>query len=397
MKVFKTPTGLTVQLDERIDAVNAAATEKTLQQLADANPGRPICLDATRLRYISSSGLRVLLALQRKLGPNLSVRNVSPTVYDVFEVTGFAALMDVRKKLQVVRVDGCPVIGKGAFGTVYRLNRDTVVKVFPGAEDYYPMIRREQQKARQAFLMGVPTAIPFDIVQVDDCYGAEFEMVDARSCNKVLRDEPGRLDEIIARYSDFFRGLHALTDEEGVLPDAKSRCLQRIDSVARYLSPHVRERLTALVQAMPDNNHLVHGDAHLNNVMVTGDSLMLIDMDTLCSGDPVHEFAALFMTYIAFPEEDPEDTMAFHGIPYETTVTVFRRALAACVGAEGGDVPEAVMRRISILGYLRFLEVLTVEQADRQDEQKDRQIRHAAARLEELVDTVDSLVLTDPA
>ncbi len=395
MKIFETADGFTVSLDERIDAVNAADTEKALLDMVDANPGRRVCLDATRLRYISSSGLRVLLTLQKRLGQNLSIRNVSPQVYDIFEVTGFEALMDVRKKLRVVSVEGCPVIGRGAYGTVYRLNPDTVVKVYPGAEAYYPMILREQQKARRAFLLGVPTAIPFDIVQVDDCYGAVFEMVNARSCNQVLKEEPERMDEIIVRYADFLSGLHRLTDEEGDLPDARDRCLLRIDSVAEILSPRVRERLTALVRAMPENRHLVHGDAHLNNVMVTENALMLIDMDALCDGDPVFEFAALFMSYIAFAEDDPGETVAFHGITHDTASTVFYRSLSICVNAVNADELQAALQKVSVLGYLRFLEVLIVEQADLHSEQKDRRIRHAAARLEALIDTVDSLALSD--
>lgn len=75
-----------ITLSGRIDSTNAAETEN---RIASAAAGaEEIVLDATKLEYISSAGLRVLLRI-RKTHPELRIRNVSPEVYDILEMTGF--------------------------------------------------------------------------------------------------------------------------------------------------------------------------------------------------------------------------------------------------------------------------------------------------------------------
>lgn len=56
-------------------------------------------IDADKLESISSAGLRVLMKLRKKTDRALTMTNVSPEVYDIFEVTGFTELMDVKKRL----------------------------------------------------------------------------------------------------------------------------------------------------------------------------------------------------------------------------------------------------------------------------------------------------------
>lgn len=153
-------------------------------------------LDAAGVDYISSTGLRVLLRLVKSGQADLTVCNASPGIYDVYEITGMTSLMKVQKRMREVRVDGCEVIGRGAYGTVYRLDSDTIVKVYRNGEASLPVIEAETARARQAFVSGVPTAIPFDIVRVGDQYGSVFEMIDARNCNDLASGEPGALDDL---------------------------------------------------------------------------------------------------------------------------------------------------------------------------------------------------------
>ena len=53
-------------------------------------------LDAEKLEYISSAGLRVILRL-RKQEPELAIVNASPEVYEIFEMTGFTEMMPVSR------------------------------------------------------------------------------------------------------------------------------------------------------------------------------------------------------------------------------------------------------------------------------------------------------------
>ena len=87
---------LIVELSGRIDTSNAPDVQKEMAELAAAHPGAKVIFDAEALEYISSAGLRVLLHV-RKNNPDMSITNVRSEVYEVFEVTGFSQMMNIKR------------------------------------------------------------------------------------------------------------------------------------------------------------------------------------------------------------------------------------------------------------------------------------------------------------
>ena len=63
---------LYIAIEGRIDASNAAEAEDKIFSIKNANPGKHTVVDADKLTYISSAGLRVILRL-RKEDPNLQL------------------------------------------------------------------------------------------------------------------------------------------------------------------------------------------------------------------------------------------------------------------------------------------------------------------------------------
>lgn len=384
---------LTMILDERLDSANMEKAENEIRSAIAQYPGMPYCIDAGKLNYISSSGLRLLLKLRKESKKQLTVLNVSPEVYDIFDVTGFTSLLDVRKRMREVQVDGCEIIGRGAFGTVYRLNGDTVVKVFKGGAEVLPLIETEQNKARQAFLQGIPTAIPFDIVRVGDQYGTVFEMINARSCNSIVEKDPSALGELLPRYAAFLKELHGKEAKPGELASAKDHFLRYLDKVSSVLPETTVTRVRELLCAMPDDPHLIHGDVHLKNVMVSNDEMILIDMDTICTGNPVFEFAGLYACYILFNEDDPLNSEKFFGISKENCTRIFSETLACYLDQPGAEALDEAERKVQTMGCLRFLYILLVEQGDDHSELHELRVRHAADHLTALAFQVNALAL----
>ena len=184
---------VTIFLEGRIDSGNATQVEKEILGLMDENPGKEIAFDAEKLDYISSAGLRVLLKVQKAKAKPVMISNVSGEVYDIFETTGFTQLLNVRKKYRQISVDGCEIIGKGAYGTVYRLDEDTVVKKYESPEAL-SMIENEKKLAKLAFVAGIPTAISFDIVKIGNTFGSVFELLKAKTFNDLIKEKPSEAD-----------------------------------------------------------------------------------------------------------------------------------------------------------------------------------------------------------
>lgn len=79
----------------RIDAVNAPKLEMLLKEAIGTDQGSHIVLDMEETVYISSVGLRVLLAVQKTLRRNsgsITIANVKPPIMEIFEVTGFSGV-----------------------------------------------------------------------------------------------------------------------------------------------------------------------------------------------------------------------------------------------------------------------------------------------------------------
>ena len=133
---------LKISLEGRIDSNNAPAVEKELSEKIGEQDDREIALDVEKLTYISSAGLRVLMKLRKKFDHPIEILNVNRDIYDIFETTGFTELFDVKKAYRTVNVDGLEVIGRGFFGTVYRIDAESIVKVYKGKESI-PKIENE--------------------------------------------------------------------------------------------------------------------------------------------------------------------------------------------------------------------------------------------------------------
>ena len=111
---------LIIALDGRIDTNNAAQTEKEIFDAIESSGTDKVQFDAAKLEYISSAGLRVLLKVQKTRKEPIPICNVSRDVFDIFETTGFTELLDVRKAMREISIDGCEQIASGGQGKIYR-------------------------------------------------------------------------------------------------------------------------------------------------------------------------------------------------------------------------------------------------------------------------------------
>ena len=87
---------LEVSLEGRLDTMTAPQLEAELKNsMADADS---LILDFSKLDYISSAGLRVLLSAHKIMSPKggMKVTHVNEIVQEVFEVTGFADILDIE-------------------------------------------------------------------------------------------------------------------------------------------------------------------------------------------------------------------------------------------------------------------------------------------------------------
>lgn len=344
---------LYIAVSGRVDASNAPAAEEEIFRIKNENAGKHTVIDADNLEYISSAGLRVVLKL-RKEEPKLAIINVSPEVYEIFDMTGFTDMITIEKAYRRMSVDGCEFIAKGANGAVYRYDAETIVKTYYN-KDALPEIQQERENARKAFVLGVNTAIPYGIVRVGDGYGTVTELLNATSVSKIIKSNPDDLTQAVAYYVDTIKHIHSIEVGKGELPDFKEWVLDWADFLNDYLPADKSKKLHDLINALPESKYMMHGDYHTNNIMVQNGETLLIDMDTLSVGCPVLEFGSMYNAFVGFSELDHEVVKDFLGFDFETAGKFWRMSLARYLETDDEAVLDSVEEKARVIGYTRIL------------------------------------------
>ncbi len=87
---------LTIALEGRLDTTTSPQLEGDLR--SSVNGITELVFDLEKLDYISSAGLRVLLAAQKVMNRQgeMKIKNVKPEIMEIFDVTGFVDILDIE-------------------------------------------------------------------------------------------------------------------------------------------------------------------------------------------------------------------------------------------------------------------------------------------------------------
>lgn len=87
---------LKVSVKGRLDTNTSPQLEKVVDDIDDST--KDLIIDMEGLEYVSSAGLRVLLAAQKKMNKigTMKVINVCDAIMEVFEITGFADILVIE-------------------------------------------------------------------------------------------------------------------------------------------------------------------------------------------------------------------------------------------------------------------------------------------------------------
>ncbi len=339
-----------ISVSGRVDSSNASEFEQKVTELDD---GSKLVFDIEELEYISSAGLRVILKFL-KVHKDLEVKNASSEVYEILDMTGFTEMLKVSRAYRRVSVEGCEVIGRGANGEVYRIDPDTVVKVYLNP-DSLADIEHERDVARKALVLGIPTAISYDVVKVGDHYASMFEMLNAKSFSKLLVANPDNYKEYAKMYIDLLKLIHGTVVPEGQLPDQRIVTVGWVEFLKDYLSADIYEKLYKLVSEIPHCDNMIHGDYHTKNIMLQNDEVILIDMDTLAVGHPVLELASMYNAYLGFSILDHNTTKEFLGFDYEIGKKFWKESLKLYYETDDAEYLNKKEMQAMLVGNVRLL------------------------------------------
>ena len=96
IEIKRSAEEIVIEIVGRLDTNTAPTLDKTISE--DVSDSQNLVLNLNGLEYISSAGLRVLLAAQKKMQKSGSLKliNVCESIMDVFDMTGFADILTIE-------------------------------------------------------------------------------------------------------------------------------------------------------------------------------------------------------------------------------------------------------------------------------------------------------------
>ncbi len=381
---------LTVALHGRIDTVTSPEIDKELSTILTNSKFTSLILDLSDVDFVSSAGLRIFLRTKQTYDA-VSIINVKQEVYEVFEMTGFTEIMEVEKAYRQFSIDGCEIIGKGAVGTVYRYSDDTIVKVFREGTSL-DEIKHEIDISHKAFVLGIPTAISYDVVKVGDSFGTVYELLNCETMKGLILKDQQHLGKYAKMYSDVLHALHESKVGPGELPSIREHDLKVAEIVTPLLPEKEGFKYSKMVNEIPDDYNVCHGDCHIKNIMVQNGEPLFIDMDTLCYGNPVFDFSRAYNTYFGYTELLNQQDDMFIGLPYETVKEFWKLTLMEYFKTKDPVRIEQLENKFALLGnaYLLYKVTTLPDFAKKAGEEK---IEWLKKTISEEIDKVDNLLL----
>ena len=185
--------------------------------------------------------------------------------------------------------------------------------------------------------------------------------------------------------------IHTRIIKQSFVPSIKETALSWAMFLKDCLAGPQFEKLYALLDAVPDDSHMVHGDFHFRNIMYQNGESLLIDMDKLSHGHPVFELAAIYNAYVGFGVTDHSVVERFTGLRYEETTALWRKILEGYLETEDAAILSGVEDKVKIISCARLMRHV-IRYGDRNTQAGSRQLAWCSCALDQLLPKTDTLL-----
>ena len=234
------------------------------------------------------------------------------------------------------------LLGRGKSSEVFRIGGGKVVKIFHDAVSE-EMIEREMTAAMMAASLGLPTAAPSTRVEVDDKRALIYPEISGPSVAHAIRKKP-------------LSSASLLRDMAGVLHSVHAQSVSGLRTVKSVLqtdidygpAPETLKRAAKhYLVRLPEGSQLLHGDFHIDNILVNDGGLVILDWAKAAIGAPAADAVR------------SEMLMRFGEGPNDVITNAWRdwaaRQLGRAYRKESGVTPDqlTLWRPIVALAWLR--------------------------------------------
>jgi aminoglycoside phosphotransferase (APT) family kinase protein len=176
---------------------------------------------------------------------------------------------------------GWTLIGRGKSSEVLSIGNGKIIKIYHSAVSE-EMIQREMRAAGLAASLGLPTVAPCSRVSVKEKSALIYPEIYGVSVASAVRKEPFSAATLLTKMADLLRTIHSPTISG--LRQVKTVLATDIDYGP---APDAIKKVAIEYLAhLPDGDHLLHGDFHIDNILLSDGDLIILDWAKAAMGAP---------------------------------------------------------------------------------------------------------------
>lgn len=285
-----------VALPRRIESNNSLEVQKEIERVASDNGGKKLRLNAMGTEYISSAGLRVLLTLQRDEIIE-EICNVSDYVYGILDVTGFLDILKVRRHQNEEDTDQENLIGKDAYGELYKKDDENVIRVYKSLNS--EEIEAGRKYSQLAMKSDISVAIYCGKASTAQGTGLVYAADGSESLANHIRKNPRELDEILKGFVEQIELFHKNEELKKNVKKITDYYRERMDANTK-LSTDVKRVAGEVFTMLSRSNAVIFENVNSETVLYENGKPLFVDLSLLKYGNPVFELAGMYRNRIEF-------------------------------------------------------------------------------------------------
>lgn len=361
-------------LPERIDNLNITELEENISQLLEESDAENIILEASELNYLSSIGIRMLLKL-RSSGKHVEIIRVRPEIKDTLVQVGINEVIPVFSEDKVVFTRNLKVLKERNDFIVYLLEKDKALKVAKN-DRHKDDILKEKNSIREAFLLGIPTLIPYDYVRTTDGrYGLIYELPEAKSFETLITENPEDEESLIKTFVDKTREIHQIEIPRS--PHSVSQKEGQLEPLVKknILNKEEEEKIRSFFDYIPDSDHFLHTHLDFKNIIETTEKdILFTHIIKLATGHPVLDLYRLYYTYYLLPEYDMNLYTKVSDLPVEKGKDLTDKVIREYFQIETQEELDKIYKQLRIIALIAYLEKVN-RNIDKRDEALNEKIK----------------------